>query len=67
MRLPRPAGGTLFAAALLLSQPRAEHGIRYGSPALRWDEGLPVGNGLLRALVWGNGNPLRISIDRADL
>jgi alpha-L-fucosidase 2 len=32
-----------------------------------WDEGLPLGNGLLGALVWGDGNPLKISLDRTDL
>ena len=33
----------------------------------RWDDGLPIGNGLLGALVWGEGNVLRISLDRGDL
>ncbi len=32
-----------------------------------WDEALPLGNGMLGALVWGDGKPLRISMDRADL
>lgn len=31
-----------------------------------WDEGIPLGNGKLGALVYGNG-PLRISLDRTDL
>jgi len=34
---------------------------------MSWDEGLPLGNGLLGALVWGNGAPLNISLDRTDL
>lgn len=33
----------------------------------RWDEGMPLGNGLLGALVWGEGNVVRISLDRGDL
>jgi alpha-L-fucosidase 2 len=38
------------------------------SPAPQvWDEALPLGNGLLGALVWGEGDPLRISLDRTDL
>jgi len=32
-----------------------------------WDEALPLGNGLLGALVWGDGKPLRVSLDRTDL
>jgi len=33
----------------------------------RWDEAIPLGNGLCGALVYGDGNPLRISLDRGDL
>ncbi len=36
-------------------------------PITRWDEGLPIGNGLIGALVWGEGRTIRISLDRADL
>lgn len=57
----------LLAGVSLIAGPRPEHGIRYDPPATRWDEGLPLGNGMLGALVWGDGEPLRISIDRADL
>lgn len=32
-----------------------------------WDEGLPLGNGNLGALVWGDGHPVNISIDRTDI
>ena len=32
-----------------------------------WDEAHPLGNGLLGALVWGDGRPLKISLDRTDL
>jgi len=49
------------------AQPRREHGLHYTSPATVWDEALPLGNGLLGALVWGDGKPLRISLDRTDL
>ncbi len=49
------------------AQPRPEHGLRYTTPALVWDEAMPLGNGLLGALVWGDGKPLRISLDRTDL
>ena len=36
-------------------------------PIRRWDEGLPLGNGLLGCLVWGEGDSLNLSLDRADL
>ncbi|MBI1320989.1 MAG: hypothetical protein GC168_18850 [Candidatus Hydrogenedens sp.] len=45
----------------------AEYGLKYTEPAKTWDEGLPLGNGTLGALVWGDGGPLNISIDRTDL
>jgi len=32
-----------------------------------WDEGIPLGNGMVGALVWRKENNLRISLDRADL
>ncbi len=44
-----------------------KHPIVYTDMPNTWDEGLPLGNGLLGALVWGNGNPLKISLDRTDL
>ena len=61
---------TLEAAILarpLWGQPRDEHGLHYEKPAMVWDEAMPLGNGLLGALVWGDGKPLRISLDRTDL
>lgn len=50
-----------------VAQPRPEHGLHYTEPATVWDEAMPLGNGLLGALVWGDGKPLRISLDRTDL
>jgi hypothetical protein len=32
-----------------------------------WNEGMPLGNGMLGALVWKKENSLRLSLDRADL
>ena len=49
------------------AQPRPDHGLQYAMPATVWDEAMPLGNGLLGALVWGDGKPLRISLDRTDL
>jgi len=37
------------------------------APIKRWDEALPLGNGVMGALLWGDGNRLQLSLDRADL
>lgn len=47
--------------------PGVGHNLHYTRPADTWDEGIPLGNGATGALVWGDGKPLRISLDRADL
>ncbi len=57
----------IFFANYVSGQPFPEHGLNYDKPAMVWDEAMPLGNGLLGALVWGDGKPLRISLDRTDL
>ncbi|MCP5543870.1 MAG: glycoside hydrolase N-terminal domain-containing protein [Akkermansiaceae bacterium] len=37
------------------------------APVKRWDNGLPLGNGLTGGLLWGEGRELRLSLDRGDL
>jgi alpha-L-fucosidase 2 len=37
------------------------------APVERWDEGIPLGNGLIGGLLWGKGNEIRLSLDRGDL
>jgi alpha-L-fucosidase 2 len=37
------------------------------APITRWDEAIPLGNGMLGGLLWGEGNTLRLSLDRGDL
>ena len=36
------------------------------APITTWDEALPLGNGLLGGLLWGEGGTLRLSLDRGD-
>ena len=36
-------------------------------PPTASDHGLPLGDGLVGATLWGNGKPLHLSLDRADL
>jgi len=50
-----------------IHMPDAQHNLHYTSPATKWSEALPLGNGMLGALVWGDGRPLTLSLDRADL
>jgi alpha-L-fucosidase 2 len=54
----------LLAAAISAAQPAP---LSLEAPITRWDDGLPLGNGLIGALVWGEGGTVRISLDRADL
>ena len=58
--------GTVWCLAAR-GEPQQQHGLHYTEPARVWDEAMPLGNGLLGALVWGDGRPLRISLDRTDL
>jgi len=44
-----------------------ESGLRFDRLAQSWDEGLPLGNGMLGALLWEKDGRLRIALDRADL
>ncbi|MBT4502446.1 MAG: hypothetical protein HOC74_32230 [Gemmatimonadetes bacterium] len=44
----------------------AHHLVHRRSP-LEWQDGFPLGNGTLGAMVWGDGDPLAFTLDRADL
>ena len=41
--------------------------LHFDQLATVWDEGIPLGNGLIGALVWRKDGKLRLSLDRADL
>lgn len=43
------------------------HDLQFTRLAQSWDEGIPLGNGLMGALVWQKEGALRLSLDRADL
>jgi alpha-L-fucosidase 2 len=45
----------------------SRHDLVFDAPVAKWDEALPLGNGMMGILVWGNGRPLKLSLDRADL
>ena len=49
------------------AKPQQKHNLHFKAIPTRWDEALPVGNGMLGSLVWQKGDNLRLSLDRADL
>lgn len=64
--LPKHEKGSMNTS-IPANPPSTEHGLHYTTPAMSWDEALPLGNGILGALVWGDGDPVRVSLDRTDL
>lgn len=51
----------------LHSQPQPHHDLNFKSFSTSWDEAIPLGNGMVGALVWQNQTHLRLSLDRADI
>ena len=41
--------------------------LNLSAPIKRWDEAIPLGNGLMGGLLYGEGSRLKISLDRGDL
>ncbi len=67
----------LFCAALLAPAelsaqirdvgPAPALDLKLAAPIRTWDEAIPLGNGLLGGLLWGEGDRVRLSLDRGDL
>ena len=47
--------------------PSPAHRITHRQPPTSWWHGLPLGNGRVGAMVWGNGAPLSLTLDHVDL
>ncbi len=47
--------------------PGRESDLKFNQLAGSWDEAIPLGNGMLGALIWEKDKRLRFSLDRADL
>ena len=43
------------------------HDLIYEKTPEAWIDGVPLGNGHIGAMLWGNGKPLKITLDKADL
>jgi alpha-L-fucosidase 2 len=57
----------LMFCMVATAQPKPEHNLVFDSLAIRWDDAMPLGNGMLGALIWQKDGNLRVSLDRADL
>jgi alpha-L-fucosidase 2 len=60
------APSLLLLPCILLAQGH-DHDLSFSALPKVWDEGLPLGNGMVGALIWQRDTVLRISLDRADL
>ncbi|MCX2453810.1 glycoside hydrolase N-terminal domain-containing protein [Pedobacter sp. PLR] len=47
--------------------PEQAYNLVLKAPVNTWDEALPLGNGLMGGLLWGEKNTIRLSLDRGDL
>ena len=47
--------------------PPPDQNLVLAAPITTWDEAVPLGNGLLGGLLWGEKNTIRLSLDRGDL
>jgi alpha-L-fucosidase 2 len=54
-------------SASLIAQPGSKHNLHFKELAKTWDEGIPLGNATLGALIWEKDGQLRFSLDRSDL
>ncbi len=46
---------------------QTNHNLIFTQLPNKWDEALPIGNGMIGALIWKKEDKLRFSLDRADL
>ncbi len=56
-----------FPAIAQSRLPAADLNPHLTAPISTWDEALPLGCGSMGMLMWGEGNTLRLSMDRGDL
>lgn len=57
----------MFSTGTISAQVNPNPNLSFTKLATRWDEAMPLGNGMLGALVWSKNDKLRLSLDRADL
>ncbi|MHB8635540.1 MAG: glycosyl hydrolase family 95 catalytic domain-containing protein [Fimbriimonadaceae bacterium] len=47
--------------------PAPTSNLQLSAPIKTWDEAAPLGNGVMGALLWGEGNLIKVSLDRGDI
>lgn len=57
----------IFSVTVAAGQPNPVHNLEFSKLPTVWDESLPLGNGLVGAMIWHKGANLRMALDRADL
>jgi alpha-L-fucosidase 2 len=60
-------GPGIKAAQAELLSPSSKHDFHFKGIPKSWDEGIPLGNGMMGALIWQRGGSIRLALDRADL
>lgn len=60
---PKPVSSEKSIVTEVLSS----HTLQFNQLAANWDEAIPLGNGMLGALIWQRDGQIRFSLDRADL
>jgi len=61
------AGKILAGEVKTVRGPAPPAALELAAPIARWDEAIPLGNGLLGGLLWGGGANVKLSLDRGDL
>ena len=59
--------GMVVPAARAADLPPSDQDLVLAAPITSWDEAIPLGNGLMGGLLWGENHTLRLSLDRGDL
>ncbi|WP_344850476.1 glycosyl hydrolase family 95 catalytic domain-containing protein [Pedobacter jeongneungensis] len=54
-------------STFIYAQTLKSYNLSFPRLASKWDEAMPLGNGMLGALIWEKNSKLRLSLDRADL
>ena len=66
MNMRNLTGKAAILAAVIVAHCSAEGLLRLAAPVSSWDDGVPLGNGGAGALLWGGGDTLNVTLDRAD-
>ncbi len=54
-------------AGVVAAGPPADQNLVLQAPITTWDEAVPLGNGMMGGLLWGEAHTIRLSLDRGDL